>query len=218
MPNLSPNETSNLAECYMSVRTIFNGGKHYNRVQSGSFEGRCYAAGMRVQAGPTWQLETIEHILGDTPGKVSLHMTIHTNPTVCNCPSITGLSDCCDEEGIQVKQGQDRKTTEEYKLQCQAFSKYVSSTTVQHHYGPNSQQPDISPEELDHLCYKREVLVTGEETKAIERAIQQQSDSPDWYRHRRLRLTASNFGRTACRQDSTPVANRIKISTLHQAS
>ena len=36
---LITNETSNLAECYMSIRSIFDGGKQYNRVQSGSFEG-----------------------------------------------------------------------------------------------------------------------------------------------------------------------------------
>ena len=59
---LITNETSNLAKCYMSIRRIFDGGKEYNKMQSGSFEGRCYAAGMRVQAGPTWQLETEEHI------------------------------------------------------------------------------------------------------------------------------------------------------------
>jgi len=76
---LITNETSNLAECYMSIRSIFDGGKQYNRVQSGSFEGRCYAAGMRVQAGPTWQLETVEHILGEAPGKVSLHTWPHTH-------------------------------------------------------------------------------------------------------------------------------------------
>ncbi len=33
---LIDNETSNLAECYMSIRSCFNGGKQYNRVQSGS--------------------------------------------------------------------------------------------------------------------------------------------------------------------------------------
>ena len=71
---LITNETSNLAECCMSIRSIFDGGKQYNRVQSRSFEGRCYAAGMRVQAGPTWQLETVEHILSEAPGKV-LYLT-----------------------------------------------------------------------------------------------------------------------------------------------
>ena len=106
----------------------------------------------------------------------------------------------------------DRKATDEYKLQRQA-SKYASPIPLQHHYGPSSQQPDVSPEELDRLCsefYRREVLVTAEQAKAIERATRQQSDSPDWYRHRRVRVTASNFGRIARRRDTTPVANLIK--------
>ena len=38
------NETSNLAECYMYIRSAFDGGKQLNRIQSGAFEGRCYAA------------------------------------------------------------------------------------------------------------------------------------------------------------------------------
>lgn len=66
------NETSNLAECYMSICSVFDGGNQYDCVQSGAFEGRCYAAGMRVQAGPTWQLDTLEHVTGETSGKVSL--------------------------------------------------------------------------------------------------------------------------------------------------
>ena len=49
---LVDNQTSNLAECYMGMRSYFDGGKVYNRVQSGSFEGQCYAAGLRFQEGP----------------------------------------------------------------------------------------------------------------------------------------------------------------------
>ncbi len=77
---------------------------------------------------------------------------------------------------------------DEYKLQRQK-SKYVSSTPLQHHYGPSSQQPDALPEELDRLClefYRKEVLVTAEQAQATERATKQQSDLPDWYRHLRL--------------------------------
>ena len=36
---LVENQTSNLAECYMGLRSYFDGGKVYNRVQSGSFQG-----------------------------------------------------------------------------------------------------------------------------------------------------------------------------------
>ena len=77
----------------------------------------------------------------------------------------------------------DRKATDEYKLQRQK-SKYVSSTSLQHHYGLSSQQPDVSPEELDRLClefYRREVSVTAEQAQAIEGATQQQSELQYWY-------------------------------------
>ncbi len=121
---------------------------------------------------------------------------------------LLGLSDLCDERASMLDKDRDRKATDEYKLQRQK-SKHVSSTPLQHHYGLSSQQPDVSPE----LClefYRRDVLVTAEQAQAIERATQQQSDSPDWYRQCRLRVTASNFGKIARRRDSTPVGNLIK--------
>ncbi len=54
----------------MSIRSVFDGGKEFNRIQSGAFEGRCYAAGLQVQIGPTWQLQTMEHTTGVSSGKV----------------------------------------------------------------------------------------------------------------------------------------------------
>ena len=74
---LIDNHTSNLAECYMSIRSAFDGGKQYNRVQSGSFEGQCYTAGMRVQAGPSWQLEALEYATSSAPRNVSHHKYNH---------------------------------------------------------------------------------------------------------------------------------------------
>ena len=70
---LIDNQTSNLAECYMAIRSAFDGGKQYNRAQLGSFEGRCYTASMRVQAGPSWQLEALEYATSSAPGNVSYH-------------------------------------------------------------------------------------------------------------------------------------------------
>ena len=69
-PKLITNQTSNLAECYMSIRCCFDGGKQYNRVQRGSFEARCYGAGLRVQNGPTWAAEFWEKTAGEKPGEV----------------------------------------------------------------------------------------------------------------------------------------------------
>ena len=42
---LISNNTTNLSECYMSIRAKMDGGKQINRIQSGSFEHRCMAAG-----------------------------------------------------------------------------------------------------------------------------------------------------------------------------
>ena len=69
--HLIDNETSNLAECYMSIGTCFDGGKQINRIQSGSFEHRCYAAGLRVQNDSQWLGQTLSKITGEKPGKVS---------------------------------------------------------------------------------------------------------------------------------------------------
>ncbi|XP_065906075.1 uncharacterized protein [Dysidea avara] len=48
------NKTTNLCENYMSIRCKMDGGKYFNRVQSGSFQHRCIAAALRVQCGPDW--------------------------------------------------------------------------------------------------------------------------------------------------------------------
>ena len=112
----------------------------------------------------------------------------------------------------QLEKDRDRKTTDQYKVQRKS-SKYIKTPSLQHDYGPDSQQPDVTPEELDHLCcefFEREVRVTIEQAQNIEEATKQQSGTPEWYHQRRLRLTASNYGRIARRRDTTPVANVIK--------
>ena len=125
------NAAGNLAESYKSIHSVFDGGKQYNRIQSGAFEGRCYAAGLRVQVGPTWQLQTLEHATGVTSGQV--------------------FESAVEKKSRQLEKDKNRKATDKYKLQRKS-SKYVKSPPLQHDYGPNSQQPDATPEELDHLC------------------------------------------------------------------
>ena len=67
---LISNSTSNLAECFMSIRCKFDGGKVYNRVQRGSFQHRCYGAGLRFQLGPDWATKVWSQITGEEPGEV----------------------------------------------------------------------------------------------------------------------------------------------------
>ena len=157
------NETSNLAECYMSIRSVFDGGKQFNRIQSGAFEGQGYAAGLRVQVSPTWQLQTLEHATGVSSGKV--------------------LEAAVKRKVTQLEKDRDRKNTDQYKVQRKS-SKCIKTPSLQHDYGPDSQQPDVTPEELDCLCsefFECDVRVTVEQARNIEEATKQQSGTPEWY-------------------------------------
>ena len=81
-----------------------------------------------------------------------------------------------------------KKAGKPYKLQ-RHISKYSSASTTNQHYDPDSQQPDVSPEELSRLCeefYDREVTVTPIEVAAIKRETQLQSESGTWYHQCRL--------------------------------
>ena len=51
---LIQDQTTNLPECYMSVRAKMDGGKQINHIQSGSFQRWCMAAALRLILGPTW--------------------------------------------------------------------------------------------------------------------------------------------------------------------
>ena len=70
-PQLIKNLTSNLAECYMGLRTICDGGKQYNRIQSGSFEHRCQAAGLQIQHGPQWAVKFWEEVTKEKASQVN---------------------------------------------------------------------------------------------------------------------------------------------------
>ena len=61
---LISNNTTNLTECYMSIRAKMDGGKQINRIQSGSFEHRCMAAGLSLTLGPGWTEAAWKHLFG----------------------------------------------------------------------------------------------------------------------------------------------------------
>ena len=72
---LIDNQTSNLAESYMGIRTYFDGGKIFNRVQSGSFESRCYAAGLKYQKGSHWITCAYQESTGQSPPSALVDVT-----------------------------------------------------------------------------------------------------------------------------------------------
>ena len=81
---------------------------------------------------------------------------------------------------------------------------------IQH--GPDATQPDISLEELRRLChdYKSSLSVSLSERERIQRATLDQAGETLWFKQRKCRLTASNFGIVARRRQSTPVGKLVK--------
>ena len=54
----------------MSIRGKFDGGKQYNRSQSGAWEGRCSGAGLRQNLGPQWGAITWEKVTGEETNSI----------------------------------------------------------------------------------------------------------------------------------------------------
>ena len=53
-------------------------------------------------------------------------------------------------------------------------------------------------------------MTCTEDAAYVEAHMRQQSEDSLWFQQRRLRLTASNFGKVAKRRDTTLVANLVK--------
>ena len=70
---LISNFTTNLAEGWMPVRCKFDGGKVVNRSQSGSWEHRCFGAGLQQNLGRTWGPPTWEKMTTSPPNQVFIN-------------------------------------------------------------------------------------------------------------------------------------------------
>ncbi|CAC5392904.1 unnamed protein product [Mytilus coruscus] len=66
--SLIGNFTTNLAECWMHMRSKFDGGKMFNHCNRGSWHTRCYGAVLRFNRGPKWSTSTWQDITNTIPG------------------------------------------------------------------------------------------------------------------------------------------------------
>ena len=175
---LISNRTTNLTECFMSIRAKMDGGKQINRIQSGSFKYRCMAAGLSMTLGPGWIEDTLKHVFG-------------------SCSSITETFSSCRKRKHQCDM--KRKSSAAYKKARIEKRYHLIPATTDNDYGPEAITPsNTSQEDLQHICneYLISLQVTMEQASKLTQATVDQDPSPNslWQQLRRPRLTASVFG------------------------
>ena len=116
----------------MSIRCKMDGGKYYNRIQSGSFQHRSMAAALRVQFGPGWTTSILNSF------------GIHS--TLCNefTNSRKRKHDKDSARNISLKYKKQRMMTRHGQ---QTVKSLPDSS-----YGSNPAEPDIPCDELKRLC------------------------------------------------------------------
>ena len=129
---LISNQTTNLTECFMSVRAKMDGGKQINRVQSGSFEHRCMAAGLSLTLGPTWAVNTWNHLFKISSPIAEMY---------------------ANRRKRKHEQDTSRKASETYK-RARLQKKYnLQPAILDKDYGPEATAPSlITQSELHNIC------------------------------------------------------------------
>ncbi len=196
------NATTNLAECWMHIRSKFDGGKVINRSQSGSWDHRCMGAGLRQNLGPEWGPDVWRRVTQASPNKVFTDVTA----------SITN----------SLAKDKKRKATGPAKEQRRK-SKYLKLDDTpaarkaydRHDDGisPDDTTADVSPAQLQIMVesyYERRVKVSEKRVKEIEGSTREQSDSDQWRQERRQRITASKVGSIAKMREITKKSKKLK--------
>ena len=202
LEQLLGNFTSNLAECWMSIRTKFDGGKRINRCTGSSWNSRCAGASLRFQFGPMWSSQVWQDVFKEKP-----------------TPSLVFLGQ---------KNEKQREHSKKYKSSQKGLKrrkvwksiKGKAAKQDQSLYGPDAVQveTDITPDELKRSCdiYLQKYKVPDEQIQIIEQDTRGQSSNDRWFQERKNRLTASNFHPILSRQYNkhkwTPLVKQLLYS------
>ena len=177
------NVTTNLAECWMHIRSKFDGGKVINRSQSGSWEHRCMGAGLQQNFGKEWGPTVLSKMIESSPNQVFL--------------------DTAERSAKKVEKDRKRKATDEAKEQrrqskCSRIDNTVAARKAYNRHDggilPDDGTDDVSPEFPDEMktrFYQTEVVINQAEAEALDRRTRKQAESEQWNSERRKRLTAS---------------------------
>ena len=200
-PQLLGNTTTNLAECWMHIRTKFDGGEVINRSQSGSWQYRCMGAGLRQNLGRTWGPEAWKQATNTSPNKV--------------------YSNVAQNSAKIVDKDRKRKATEEAKVSRRRSKYQRTDDTIAARKAYSRHDSGMTPDDVadissDHLkqlldgFYSTKVAVNSDEAKQIEEKTRNQANDEYWIAERRLRITASKVGGIAKMRNKTRRSNKVK--------
>lgn len=199
---LIKNFTTNIAENWMNVRCKFDGGKYVNRSQSGSFQFRCYGAGLQQNLGKSWSPAIWGQMVGSTPNQVFL--------------------DAAEASTKKAEKTRKRMATQKSKESRKKYkyAKHDSTVAACKAYSrPNAEvQPDdigdeVSQELLQDLkknYYDKQVKVTKDDISRIEQSTEDQAACDLWKAERMKRITASVVGGIAKMKKQTNRKGKVK--------
>ncbi len=199
---LIDNETTNLAEPWIHIRSKFDGGKEINRYQSGSWEHRCLGAGLQQNYGKTCSLESWKQVTESDPNTVF-------EETV-NRSAITTARNKKRKEGDDKAKRRSRnyaRKEDDSTLARLAYSRHDGGV-IPHELV--NDVPSDQLEELKSVFYNTKVVVSAEEVDNIKESTIEQAENQLWIIERRKRITASNVGSIAKMRATTKRSGKVK--------
>ncbi len=202
-PQLIGNFTTNLAEAWMHVRSKFDGGKVINRSQSGSWEFRCYGAGLQHNLGKEWGPKLWGELTAREPNPVFASVSESLNK------KMNKENERKKSPEVKAKRRQSKYSEVDHTLAArQAYARHGDSIS------PEEVTADISPEYLTELkssFYDTNVKVSKERANEIEMKTRGQSDNDQWMKERSVRITASVVGGIAKMRKTTKHSKKVEI-------
>ncbi|CAG2228240.1 unnamed protein product [Mytilus edulis] len=159
------NNTTNLAESWMHIRCKFDGGKLYNLCNRGSWHGRCFGGGLRMNFGPEWSPKRSNIRLANSTRYKAKYNT-HQKRWKRKMRSLT--ISC------------SKKARRSYGPEAIDVTEDIPVT-------------DLAVLQSDFL--EKHINISEMKIKEIASAMIKQSQSDNWHSERKKRITCSNFGK-----------------------
>lgn len=195
-PQLTTNDTSNLAENYMSLVAKFSGGKQINRGNKGSYTHRSFGAALDFQLGSEWSYKTWKKVA------ISPYSPLKK----------FGIKKKLQIEYKRKSLHNLYSNTNNVEPQTKTKNKLFEISNGEKDYGEFCQKLDMEEEtfENEKLAMLSSLQVDDKLQHHIQKITIGQAENDQWFEIRKNRLTASNFGIVCKRRSTTKYTPIIK--------